>query len=801
MENPEPTPAVATAVVDGSGTITAWSEGAALLLGLPAAEAVGRAAAELLAEAVPPGTRASLAALPRWNGTLALRHRAGHVVRVAVIAHRREPDEDGDGWLLVGRLSGGEPRPGEEELAAIAFEQTTAALAIYDTDLRLRRWNEEMARTVGLTEDEARGLRLSEIGGKPQSQELEQHLAYARDTGRRQDLDTFLRTGGEQREHAWAASFVPLRDRSGRLRAVCLTAIDTTEQYAARQRLAVLNDAAARIGSSLDVTRTAEELAEVCVPYLADLITVDLFEPPMEAKASAPWQRPMRRIAVRSVLEGCPEALTPTGTLTSYSRHSPQAQALRVGHSVRYALEDPALRPWYEERPQRLARIREFGIHSMMTVPMRARGVTLGVAMLARHRRPEPFVHDDVLLAEEIAARAAVCVDNARRYTREREVALTLQRNLLPRVLPSPTAVATASRYRPAAPHTGVGGDWFDVIQLSGARVALVVGDVVGHGVQASATMGRLRTAVRTLADVDLPPDELLTHLDDLVARLAMETGDQEAAGDVGATCLYAVYDPVSRICQLARAGHPPPLVLPPDGAAPEVLRVPAGPPLGVGGLPFEAVERELPEGSLLTLCTDGLLVNRDRDIDAGFALLRDVLGGHRDEPLESLCDTVLEALLPADGARDDVALLLARTRALGADRTAFWDVPPVPASVGEARKRVGERLAVWGLGEAEIMTSELLTSELVTNALRHASPPIGLRLILDKGLIFEVCDASSTAPHLRRARSLDETGRGLMLVAQLAGRWGTRHTQAGKVIWAELPLPEPRDAAGRPDA
>ncbi|TDC25755.1 PAS domain S-box protein [Streptomyces sp. 8K308] len=793
MDNPEPTPpAVASAVVDGSGRIAAWSEGAALLLGLPTAEAVGRPAADLLAEPPPPDTRASLAGLPRWHGALALRHRDGHEVRVAVIAHRRRPDAEGDGWLLVSRLTGREPRPGEEELAAIAFEQTTAALAVYDTDLRLRRWNEAMARTVGLTEDEARGLRLSEIGGKRQSQDLERHLAYARDTGHRQDLDTFLRTGGELREHAWAASFVPLHDRSGRLRAICLTATDTTEQYAARQRLAVLNDAAARIGSSLDVTRTAEELAEVCVPYLADLITVDLLDAPVEGNASAPWRQPMRRVAVRSVLDGCPEVLTGPGTLTSYSRHSPQAQALRVGHTVRYATEDPALRPWFAERPERLARSREFGIHSTMLVPIRARGVTLGVAMLARHRRPEPFVHDDVLLAEEIAARAAVCVDNARRYTREREVALTLQRSLLPRVLPRPTAVATASRYRPAAPHAGVGGDWFDVIPLSGARVALVVGDVVGHGVQASATMGRLRTAVRTLADVDLPPDELLTQVDDLVVRLAMETGDQEAAGDVGATCLYAVYDPVSRICQLARAGHPPPLVLLPGGAAPEVLRVPAGPPLGVGGLPFEAVERELPEGSLLTLCTDGLLENRERDIDVGFALLRDVLGRHREEPLEALCDTVLEALLPAGGAPDDVALLLARTRALGADQTAFWDVPPRPASVGEARRRVGERLADWGVGEAEIMTGELIASELVTNALRHADPPIGLRLILDKDLILEVCDASSTAPHLRRARWLDETGRGLMLVAQLARRWGTRHTPAGKVIWAELPLHEP---------
>ncbi|TDC77318.1 SpoIIE family protein phosphatase [Streptomyces hainanensis] len=791
MDDAEPTPpAVASAVVDGSGKVVAWDDGAEALLGRPAEEVVGRPAAELLAGPVPSGAVGSLAGRSRWNGTLALRHRAGHEVRAHLIAHRRAPEEGGDGWLLVTPLAGRDPRPGEEELAELAFEQTAAAMAIYDEDLRLRRWNGEMARTVGLTEDEARGLRLSEIGGKPQSQDLEQYLARARDTGRRQDLSTFLRAGGERREHAWSAAFTPLRDRSGRLRAICLTATDTTEEYAARKRLAVLNDAAARIGSSLDVTRTAEELAEVCVPFLADLITVDLLEAPVVGHPTEPWNQPLRRVAQRSVLPGCPEALVRTGTLTRYSEHAPQSHALRAGHSLRYAVDDPALRPWFAERPDRLAQVHGFGIHSVMLAPILARGITLGVAMFARHRRPEPFVHDDVLLAEEIAARAAVCVDNARRYTREREVALTLQRNLLPRVLPTPTAVATASRYLPAGPHTGVGGDWFDVIPLSGARVALVVGDVVGHGVQASATMGRLRTAVRTLADVDLPPDELLTHLDDLVVRLAMETGDHEAGGDVGATCLYAVYDPVSRICQLARAGHPPPVLLPPGGE-PEVLRVPAGPPLGVGGLPFEAVERELPEHSLLALCTDGLLESRERDIDAGFELLRDVLGRHRRDPLESLCDTVLDALLPTGGALDDVALLVARTRALSADRTAYWDVPAIPASVGEVRDRVRQRLADWGLAEAEILTSELITSELVTNAIRHASPPIRLRLILDKALICEVCDASSTAPHLRRARSLDETGRGLMLVAQLARRWGSRHTPNGKIIWAELPVPD----------
>jgi serine phosphatase RsbU (regulator of sigma subunit) len=443
----------------------------------------------------------------------------------------------------------------------------------------------------------------------------------------------------------------------------------------------------------------------------------------------------------------------------------------------------------------RAARVREFGFHSVMAVPLAARGTTLGVAVFIRHRHPDPFQRDDLVLAEELASRAAVCIDNARRYTRERGTAVTLQRSLLPQRLPEQSAVEVASRYLPAGARAGVGGDWFDVIPLSGARVALVVGDVVGHGIHASATMGRLRTAVRTLADIDLPPDELLTRLDDLVARLATETegaegtaGNGETAGDVGATCLYAVYDPVSRRCALARAGHPLPVVVGADGSA-ELLDLPAGPPLGLGGLPFESLEIELREGSLLALYTDGLIEARDRDVDAGVSRLREVLS-RPTASLDALCDAVLAATLPRRPV-DDVALLVARTRALDADRVAAWDIAPDPAAVATARKKAVARLEEWGLTETAFVT-ELIVSELVTNAIRHARPPIQLRLIHDRNLICEVSDASSTAPHMRRARTFDEGGRGLLLVAQLTRRWGTRPTAEGKTIWTEQHLDAP---------
>jgi anti-sigma regulatory factor (Ser/Thr protein kinase) len=499
----------------------------------------------------------------------------------------------------------------------------------------------------------------------------------------------------------------------------------------------------------------------------------------------------VRRTAQRSVLEGCPESVAAVGEPISYPVGTLPLRTLAAERGARHRPGDPELLEWLRSSPARAETVSKYMIHSVMMVPLRARGVTLGLVHFLRHRTPDSFSEDDLLLAEDIVARAAVSVDNARRFTRERRTALALQRSLLPERLPELAAMDIAYRYLPTGGGADIGGDWFDVIPLSGARVALVVGDVVGHGIHASATMGRLRTAVRTLADVDLSPDELLTQLDDLVIRLDREEGPeargaQEASGQVGATCLYAVYDPVSRRCTMARAGHPPPALVTPDGGV-RFLELPAGPPLGLGGLPFEAAEVQLEENSLLALYTDGLIEAPGHDIEAGMALLRGALNSPA-QALEETCEQVLRTLLTGRPA-DDIVLMLARTAVLGAGKVRTWQLPPEPAAVARARKMAGEQLSEWGLTEAEFAT-ELIVSELVTNALRYGGAPIELRLIRDASLICEVSDGSSTAPHLRRARVFDEGGRGLLLVAQLAERWGSRQTATGKTIWAEQPLP-----------
>ncbi|MFD0003088.1 SpoIIE family protein phosphatase [Streptomyces sp. NPDC127178] len=778
--------ATARAVIDDDGVLVEWGAGAERLLGHRAADVVGRPAAELLADQQgsdpPPGDR--------WDGILTLRRRDGGSESVWALAHRVRPERGGPfRWLVVTPLEGQGPRPPDDPLDHVGLLDSPCAIAIYDERLRLRRINDVMAEVLRLSEEQVRGLRAPELTGRRQSYDIERHLLRVLTTGQGTDVRTYVPVGGD-RTHAWLARMAPITDAKGRVRGVSVAAHDFTEQYMAQERLQLVNEASVRIGTTLDVTRTAQELADICVPALADFVSVDLLDPP-EHGGEVPTGRPaapisLRRAAHRSINTGDPEAVVEPGHVDVYPTPSPQADALLAGHTIVASTSTDDLTQWLSWDPERAERIDAYGIHTTMSVPIQARGTTLGVAVLSRFENPEPFTPDDVLLAEEVTARAAVCIDNARRYSRERETALALQRSLLPRSLPRTAALEAASRYLPAA-RSGVGGDWFDVIPLSGMRVAMVVGDVVGHGVQASATMGRLRTAVRTLADIDLAPDELLTHLDDLVVRLSDEAGTEGSSGDVGATCLYAVYDPVSRRCTLARAGHPSPVMVPPGGE-PREIELPAGPPLGLGGLPFESAEIELREGTVLSFYTDGLIETRVRDVDASHSLLCEALAASSGS-LEETCDRVLSALLPAGGVPDDVALLLARTQGLPASRVATWDIPADPALVAPIRKQVLEQLDIWNLSEASF-TAELVVSELVTNAIRYGIHPIRLRLIHDaRTLICEVSDTSHTAPHLRRAKTFDEGGRGLLLVAQLTQRWGSRHTADGKTIWAEIGL------------
>ncbi|WP_037683512.1 SpoIIE family protein phosphatase [Streptomyces cellulosae] len=556
---------------------------------------------------------------------------------------------------------------------------------------------------------------------------------------------------------------------------------------AARQRLELLSEASTRIGTTLDVPRTALELAEMAVPRLADFVTIDLSEAVLRGEESADPRTDLHRRVIHGIRDDGP--FCALGERVDLHPATAQFRCLAHGQAVL----EPDLRITagrLPQDPEHTGRLLAYGLRSLITAPLLARGVVLGIVSFYRTRERAPFSDDDRSLAQELAARAAVCVDNARRYTREHTMVLALQRSLLPHRLPEQDAVEVAHRYLPA--ESGVGGDWFDVIPLSGTRVALVVGDVVGHGLHAAVTMGRLRIAARNFAELDLAPDEVLTQLDNLVARLDRDEGSEEpgasGTGIIGATCLYAIYDPTSQQCVLARAGHPPPALVHPDGTV-TFPDLPAGPPLGLGGLPFETAEIHVPEGSRLALYTDGLIEDRHRDIDTALDQLRAALARSDPSP-EDTCRAVVDAVVP-DHPADDIALLVARTRTLDPDRIATWDLPADPARVSGLRADVARRLTDWGLGEA-VFSAELLLSELVTNAIRHASGPLRVRVVHGRSLIFEVADTSSTAPRLRHASATDEGGRGLFLVAQLAQAWGARYTGDGKVIWAECALDVP---------
>ncbi|MFC8677858.1 SpoIIE family protein phosphatase [Streptomyces griseorubiginosus] len=850
-------------LLDAHGIVTGWTRDAERLLDYGASEAVGMTAAALLtaedAERVP-----ELAQRCRadggWAGLLTAVRKGGRPARLMV----RVTSADTDGtarWLVL--LSELAEAPGWDMSRPVLEQMVTRSpigIAIVDTDLRCVWSNPALEQFGSAPAPERLGLRFGEIQPGLDAEAIEAQMRRVLETG--EPVVEYEHVGrvraAPHRETAHTMSFTRIDDDQGKPMGVYYTVVDITERHRARQRLALLDRAGEHIGRGLDIRQTAQELADVAVPALADYITVDLLEPVLRG-AEPTMQVPLVRAGQQSVNEGVPEAVVAVGEVAAYLPGTPPLRCLAEGTSWREERLDPLAAEWATDIPGgRTATFLELGLHSVMVVPIRARGATLGVTTFFRRRRQEPFDEDDLNLAEDLVSRAAVCVDNARRYTRERQAALVLQRSLLPHRLPEQDAVEVTACYRPADELTGLGGDWYDLIPLSGARVALVVGEVPGHGIAAAAAMGRLRTAVRTLAALDLPPEEVLGHLDDLVARAAREEGaGPEAAGGsgggegcgaaggsgaledsgltrgseaapggtrglgdsvtpaatpapgnsralaapvdpsdesdsaqaVGSGCVYVVYDPVDGQCAMAAAGHPAPAVILPDGTV-AFVDLPQGPSLGVGGPPFESVELALAPGSTLALHTDGLLAHGEgRSLEAGRERLREALERSADT-LDLRCRAVVDSLAP-DQPHDDLALLLARTRLLGPEQVADWDVPVDPVQVAEARKAASRQLTEWGL-EDFAFTTELVVSELVTNAIRHAVGPIRLRLIRARTLMCEVLDSGSTAPHLRHPRTTDEGGRGLLLVSQFAQRWGTRFVPEGKVIWAEQSLREP---------
>ncbi|MGW4671637.1 SpoIIE family protein phosphatase [Streptomyces sp. NPDC004324] len=794
----------AMAALDAHGVVRAWSREAELLSGIMTADAIGLFAGRLLADpevalGAPAFTDSSRCG-SGWSGIVALRRGDGTPLDVYLRVRPLTERDGGVRWLV-----------GATEMTAVPSWPMNGAgvqalltgapigIAVRDTDLRCTWVNDALALQDGIPREKRLGRRLTEVLPGPDAESVEAVMREVLRSGKPEvdhEYRAWMPTKPQQ-EHSFSTSFFRLDDADGRTLGVCAMSVDVTDRQRARERLAVLSEASTRIGTTLEVMRTGQELADLAVARIADYVTVDLAESVEEGEdslarlGSTNGRVPaFRRAGAASVHEGVPESLWSRGETVSVPVPSPFTEVLASGASHLEPVLDTSRGTWLDRDRERLDRIRQYGMHSLMIVPIHARGAVLGVAVFVRMGDSVPFEADDLRLAEELVARAALSLDNARRYVRERTAALALQRNLLPGRLVGGVAVEVASHYVPADTEHGVGGDWFDVIPLSGARVALVVGDVVGHGINAAATMGRLRAAVHTLANMDLCPDDLLAHLDDTISRLGVEERGlpERAAAESGATCLYAVYDPATRRCTMARAGHPPPVIISPEGGF-SIPDLPAGLPLGVGQASFEAVDVELPEGCVVAFYTDGLVETRHQDIDAGIQRLGAVLA-RPDRPLDELCAAAFDTL-PARALEDDATLLLARPRSLLPSQIATWDLPNDPVVVAHARSLATAQLTGWGLG-ALVATTELIVSELVTNAVRHGAGPITLRLIRHEVLVCEVTDTSDSVPRLRHARPTDEGGRGLFLVAQLASRRGTRTSPAGKTVWAEQEINPP---------
>ncbi|MFF0209153.1 SpoIIE family protein phosphatase [Streptomyces althioticus] len=543
-------------------------------------------------------------------------------------------------------------------------------LAVWDTDLRCVWANDVLTRYDGIPRERRLGLppRAALAGDADALEETLREVLHtgACAIGRPYRVPVVQ---GAPRPRFLAATALRLDDPDGRPLGVALLVLDVRSGRGVEDRLTVVSEAGARIGTTLDIVRTAQELADFTVPLLADYVTVDLTEAvrlggePLERLGTADGRVPtFRRAGVASVHDGAPESLWSSGDAVFVPEHSPFMQVLHTGRPLLEPHLDTSPGTWLDHDPARARQIRRYGMHSLLIVPLQARGLLMGVVVLVRSDNPTPFDDGDRLLAEEIAARAALSLDNARRYTRERTAALTLQRSLLPRRVDGGDAMEVAAHYVPADAEYSAGGDWFDVFGLSGGRLALVVGDVVGHGIAAAAAMGRLRTAIRTLADLDLPPAELLTRLDRASVHL-VETDEASEAEycSIGATCVYAVYDPAEHTCTVALAGHPPPAVTGPDGTL-TFPDLPHGTPLGYGLPPCEAAVLDLPPGGLIALYTDGLVEDRRHDIGVGMERVRGALARAADDAsLAELCTAVVGTLPTAP--EDDVTLLLARAR------------------------------------------------------------------------------------------------------------------------------------------
>jgi serine phosphatase RsbU (regulator of sigma subunit)/PAS domain-containing protein/anti-sigma regulatory factor (Ser/Thr protein kinase) len=787
-------PAFATAIVDRAGTITGWSEGAARLLDRPANTTIGRPFTEVLTSGEE-GALLSVGVPSREPRHIRLRQADGADVEAILWTEAMGPEASS--WLIhfLRADLAVEWSSGISLLRAL-LKQDQIGIAVCDTDLKLKSSNIAPGMFGASAVDH--GGRLSDLMWGREAPEAESMLREVLRTGIPVISHEYRQgsTHTPPQDCTVSLSAFRLQDARDVSSGLAVVVEDVTEQERIHRQRELLHSAANRIGFSLDVRRTSQALADV-VHEVCDLVTVDLTLPVLTGDQLDTIVRggDSEMVRATAVTQGnWPENMINVGGTLPVLPDSPQLQEVLRGRPIVVTRQE-VIRSLREDE-RLISLLVPEDAHSLVLSPLFARGFMLGTLGGWRTGQSPVFNDEEVQLLGEISSRAALGIDNARRYAYEHRTALALQERLLPRAVTDLTGAHTVGVYSPAGGDMGpersgsgaaVGGDWFDVIALPSLRVAFVVGDVVGHGLPAAAGMGRLRTAVQNFALLEMEPAEVLTHMEDLVQRLAEETSTSHS-DTTGATCMFGVYDPTTRQCSFANAGQPAPLFVRPDGST-EQLDVPPGPPLGVGSVPYQSTTVTLQPSGTLALFTDGLLeLDPYAGLDGVHRLsqrLAELCG--EEHSLERIGDKLL-GITNRPEHRDDIAVLLAEIHSVDPSYVASREFPSQVSSVAEARTFVAHQIEAWDLSELAF-TTELIVSELVTNAIRYSWAPIRVRLIRDDVLICEVSDPSNTQPRLVRARSTDEGGRGLFIVAQCTTRWGARYANQGKTIWTEQPL------------
>lgn len=660
------------------------------------------------------------------------------------------------------------------------FSQSAVGLHVLDAQLRVERVN---TLSDAVAPERIVGLHFTEAYRLQDPEEAEELLGGVLESGA-PVVNHVIRgqlMGAPGPDRSLMVTVHRLDDPSGRPLGLLAAVVDVNEGEKSRARVDALAAIRREVGHSLDMEAICQGFVGALVPQFADIAVIEVVDEVLRGSRAplSPVRSdvPLRRAAQLGADGDAPVGVTrhlPEGTPYALAANDLRPRLVRLGPDT----------PWLDSDPAGARLVTATGAHSLIVAPLKLHGAFFGLVSLYRCPGSEPFDERDLTLALTAAAHTALSIETSRRYAHDHVIASTVQRRLLPQHNGARIAVETAHVLLPGRNS----GCWFDTIGLSGARTALIIGNVAGHGLQTAITMGQLRTALHALSGLDLDPDEVLARLNDTADRLARERrslppGDSLHRQPLTATCLYAVYDPFTRTCTVARAGHPAPLAVDPDGRTID-FDVPEGPALfSDDSAPFATATIELDEGSVLAFLTGSLLSD-----DASVTRVRDALAspGRR---LRELCDAVVYSL-PAGAHPDGAALLLARTGVVPPDRVATWELAHDRTTPAVARTLVRDRLEGWDLDEATIEATELIVSELITNAVRYGTPPLHLRLLLDRTLTCEVHDTSPVAPHLRHARTVDEGGRGLFIVSQLATHWGTRYSPEGKALWTEQEVP-----------